>query len=130
MVQFIGNRWVRSCDTRFKNKEDVPYLIPIDLTITGKEAIKLDFSRDVLMYNRDVIAPELMGHVAVPLRWKEFLFHRGCSCNVTSILEGGLIAGGNESREGRQTVFFTPLDSWGDEEEFNNDLSRAEKSAL
>ena len=44
-------------------------------------------SQDVLLYIRaiqghtggNVIALELMGHVAVPSRWKEFLFHRGCS---------------------------------------------------
>ena len=34
----------------------------------------------------NVIAPELMGHVAIPFKWKEFLFHRGCSYDVTSIL--------------------------------------------
>ena len=45
--------------------------------------------------------------------------------NVTSSLQGGLIAG-KESKEGRQTVFFTPLDPWRDEAEgeFNDDLSK------
>ena len=51
-------------------------------------------SRDVLLHFRaiqghtggNVIAPELMGHVAIPYKWKEFLFHRGRSCDVTSIL--------------------------------------------
>ena len=73
-------------------------------------------SRDVLLYIRalqghtggNVMAPELMGHVAVPCKWKEFLIHRGCSYDVTSILKSGLIAGGRESKEGRQTIFFTP----------------------
>ena len=32
----------------------------------------------------NLTAPELMGHFAIPLKWKEFLFHRGCSFNVTS----------------------------------------------
>ena len=44
-------------------------------------------SKDVLLYIRaiqghtygNVIAPELLGHVAIPSRWKEFLFHRRCS---------------------------------------------------
>ena len=27
----------------------------------------------------NLMAPELMGHVAVPHKWKEFLFLRGCS---------------------------------------------------
>ena len=92
-------------------------------------------SRDILMYIRacqghtggNVIAPELMGHVAVPYKWKEFLFHRGCSNDVTSILKSGLVAGGRESKEGRQTLFFTPLNPFGDnpdEEEPGDDLSK------
>ena len=42
---------------------------------------------------RDVIEPELMGHVATLFDWKQFLFHRRCSFNLESILEAGLIAG-------------------------------------
>ena len=30
----------------------------------------------------NLIAPELMGHVAIPYKWKEILFHRGCSFDV------------------------------------------------
>ena len=40
----------------------------------------------------ELIAPELMNHVAIPLKWKEFL-HRGCSFDVTSILQAGRVAG-------------------------------------
>ena len=36
-------------------------------------------------------------------KWKEFLFHRGCSFYVTSILKSGLIAGGKDSKQGRQS---------------------------
>ena len=62
----------------------------------------------------NLMAPELMGHVAIPQKRKEFLFHRGCLFNVTSILKAGLIAGGRESKEGRHTIFFTPLNPFGD----------------
>ena len=55
-----------------------------------------------------------MGDVAKPYQWKEFLFHRGCSYDVTSILKSGLIAAGRESKEGRQTIFFTPLHPFED----------------
>ena len=90
---------------------------------------------DVLLYLRahsgahtggELITPELMDHVASPLRWKEFLYQRECSFNVTSILQARHIAGWKDRKEGRQTVFFTPLDPFGDEaeEEFNNDSSR------
>ena len=55
-------------------------------------------SRNVFLYIRaiqghaggNLIAPELRGHVAIPHKWKEFLFHRGCSFDVTSILKAGL----------------------------------------
>ena len=50
----------------------------------------------------NLTAPEWMGHVAIPCEWREFLFHRVCSFDVTSILKSGLIAGGRESKEGRQ----------------------------
>ena len=52
----------------------------------------------------DVIAPGLMGHVAISFYWKEFLFHRGCSFYLKSIFDAGLIAGGKERKEGHQTV--------------------------
>ena len=51
--------------------------------------------------------------VAIPSRWKEFLFQRGCSFDVNSILRAGLIAGGRGSKEERQTVFFTPSNPFG-----------------
>ena len=53
----------------------------------------------------NLIAPELMGHVAVPYKWKEILFHRACSHDVQPILKSGRIAGGREGKEGRQTIF-------------------------
>ena len=68
------------------------------------------------------IAPELMGHID----WKDFVFHRGCSFSFQSILENGLIAGGTQSKEGRQTISFTPLNPFGenpDEEEPSDDIA-------
>ena len=44
MVHFIGNRWVRSCDMRFRKKEDIPFLILIGSIISGKDATKHDFN--------------------------------------------------------------------------------------
>ena len=79
----------------------------------------------------NVIALALMGHVAIPFKWKEFLFHRGCSFAVTSILRSGLTAGGKESKEGRQIVFSTPFNPFGDnpdEEEFSDDSSKRRKA--
>ena len=48
-----------------------------------------------------------------------------------SITKSGLVAGGKESKEGRQTVFFTPLDPFGsdahEQEEPSEDCSRPRK---
>ena len=66
------------------------------------------------------IMPELNGYRSTPHNWKECIFHRGCSWSVQSILESGLIPGGKESDKARQAVFFTTLNSFGenpDEEE-------------
>ena len=51
--------------------------------------------------------------VFIPHSWKQFVFHQGCSFNLTSILNAGLIAGGRQGRETRHTLCFTPLDSNG-----------------
>ena len=56
-----------------------------------------------------------------------------CSYNVQSMLRSGLIAGGRERKEGRQTIFFTPLNPFGDnpdEEEPRDDLSKPRKATL
>ena len=76
-----------------------------------------------------MIAPELMDHVAILLIWKEFLLHRGCSFHVQSILDADSSLVEKKSKEGRQTVFFTPKDPWGDEteEEFDGDLTKPRK---
>ena len=54
---------------------------------------------------------ESFNHVAVLPRWKEYLCHAGSSFTVNSIRQ----AGGQDTEEGRQTVFFTPLDPSGNE---------------
>ena len=79
-----------------------------------------------------MIAHELMVHVAIPFKWKDFLFHRGCSFDLKSILDAGLFAGGKESKEGRQTVIFTPLDPGEMRLEKNSKVTyqKAEKSTL
>ena len=72
----------------------------------------------------EMILFEMLGHVLIPHNWKEFVFHRGSSFNLASILKAGLIAGGREVRETRHTVFFTPLDPGGTEEEEYCDFAR------
>ena len=50
------------------------------------------------------IVPELMNHVESPHNWKEFVFYKGCSFNISSILATGLIEGGKEHKEGRHKI--------------------------
>ena len=74
-----------------------------------------------------MIPPEMLGHVLILLNWKEFVFHGGCSFNLKSMFGAGLIAGGR-GRENRHTVFFTPLDPWGtEEEEYSDDVTKPRK---
>ena len=46
----------------------------------------------------DLIDPELLNPVAIPPRWKEYLYHVGSSFTVNSIQQAGYIAGGKDTR--------------------------------
>ena len=61
-----------------------------------------------------MISLELMGHVAIPYKWKDFLFHRRCSCDMQSIIRSGLITRGRKGKEGRQNTFRALLNPFGD----------------
>ena len=61
-----------------------------------------------------------MNYVIIRYRWKQFIYHVGRARDQYSIAEAGLAAGGKERKEGRQTIFFTPLDP------FDSDASEAE----
>ena len=78
------------------------------------------------------IMSELMGYTSIPCIRKEYIFHRGCSWSVQSILGRGLIPGGKESDNARQTVFFTPLNPFGEnpDEEEPSRLRSSSESAL
>ena len=67
--------------------------------VTGRGFEYCESSKNSLVYIRPIqghsggnmIAPELMGHVAIPHNGKELVFHRGCSFNINSILETDLL---------------------------------------
>ena len=56
----------------------------------------------------------------IPHTWKEFIYHVGRARDQYSTAVAGLVAGGKERNERRQTIFFTPLDP------FNSDADGAE----
>ena len=62
-----------------------------------------------------LIDPELLNYVAIPIGWKEYLYHVGSSFTTHSIMQAKLIASGKDTKEGRLTVFFTALDPLSDE---------------
>ena len=70
--------------------------------------------------NGMIISPRLMNYVMIPHRWKQFIYHVGRARDQYSIAEAGLVARGKERKEGKQTIFFTPLDP------FNSDADEAE----
>ena len=70
-----------------------------------------------------IITPRLMNDVLIPYLWKQLIYHVGRARDQCSVAEAGLVAGGEERKEGRQTIFFTPLDP------FNSDAVDAEITA-
>ena len=61
-----------------------------------------------------LVDPALPDSVEVLLGWKEyFLPRRRSTETMHSMVQAGLVAGGNDTKEGRQTVFLTALDPQG-----------------
>ena len=100
----------------------------IGLTIDGKNAWqqeeeqKGDFSTALIIsgtivYLRalqglsgcSLIDPSLQDNVVIPSRFFQDIYHIGCAFNLHSIINSGLIPGGQNSSK-RQTVFFLPID--------------------
>ena len=63
-------------------------------------------------------------------KWKQFIYHMGRTRDRYSIEDAGLVAGGKESKEGRQAIFLTPLDPYhsdASEAAISMDLSKPRK---
>ena len=58
---------------------------------------------------RSLIDPSLQENVIIQCGLLQHLYHIGCACNLHSIINNGLIPGGQDSSR-RQTVFFLPID--------------------
>ena len=58
---------------------------------------------------RNLIDPSLQDNVLIPNGFFEYLFHVGCAINLHSIINSGLIPGGQNLSK-RQTIFFTSVD--------------------
>ena len=58
---------------------------------------------------RNLIDPSLQDNVVIPSGFFQYIYHIGCGFNLHSIINSGLIPGGQNSSK-RQTVFFLPVD--------------------
>ena len=57
---------------------------------------------------RNLIDPSLQDNVFIPDDFFEYIYHVGCAINLHSIINSGLIPGGQNLSK-RQTVFFLPV---------------------
>ena len=58
---------------------------------------------------RNLIDPSLQDNVIIPSNFFQYIYHVGCAIKSHSIINSGLIPGGQNSSK-RQTVFFLPID--------------------
>ena len=58
---------------------------------------------------RSLIDPSLQDNVIIPDGFFKYIYHVGCAINLHSIINSGLILGG-QNLSNRQTVFFLPVD--------------------
>ena len=58
---------------------------------------------------RNLIDPSLQDNVVIQSGFFQYIYHIGCAFNLHSIINNGLIPGGQNSSK-RQTVFFLPID--------------------
>ena len=58
---------------------------------------------------RNLVDPSLQDNVVIQSKFFHHIYHIGCAFNLHSIINNGLIPGGQNSSK-RQTVFFLPID--------------------
>ena len=58
---------------------------------------------------RNLIDPPLQDNVLIPDGFFRYIYHVGCAINLRSIINSGLVPGG-QILSNRQTVFFLPVD--------------------
>ena len=58
---------------------------------------------------RNPIDPTLQDNVLIPNNFFEYIYYIGCAISLHSIMNSGLIPGGQNSSRDRQTVFFTAV---------------------
>ena len=59
----------------------------------------------------------LQANVEIPQKWVDKIYHVGSSHDRNSVLRSSLVAGQEDSKEGRQAVFFTAVDPMNEPQE-------------
>ena len=80
---------------------------------------------------RNLLDPSLQDNVIIPDVFFKYIYHVGCAIKLHSIINPGLIPGGQNLSE-RQTVFFLPVDPKDKEHKYSDTIDlraprRAEK---
>ena len=74
------------------------------------------------------VDPSLLDNFQIPFTWSEYFYHVGSSLDLHATIHSGLIAGGRDTKEGRQTVFFRAVNPFSNsQEEEYQDVSKPRK---
>ena len=65
----------------------------------------------------NIVDLSLLDDVEIPYNWTEYIYHVNSSLDLHSIIQSGLTAGRKNTKEGRQTVFFTAVNPVTDSQE-------------
>ena len=86
-------------------------IVLVGLTTVGRKAWQEEEeTRKYTSHSgRSLIDPTLQDSVVIPSNFFQYIYHVGCAINLHSIINSGLIPGGQSSSK-RQTVFFLLVD--------------------
>ena len=78
---------------------------------------------------RNLFDPSLQDNVVIPSNFFQHIYHIGCAFNLHSIINSGLIPGGQSSSK-RQTVFFLSIDPRNTEHKVPGDKSHKDPKVI
>ena len=107
---------------------NISHIVLIGLTTSGRKAWQEEeetrkytstvlYSSGIILYlralqghsGRSLFDPTLQDTVVIPSNFFQNIYHVGCAINLHSIINSGLVPGGQKLNN-RQTVFFLPVD--------------------
>ena len=101
-IHWSDARWTARIETRWGEKRRFQYCTDASGTIVYFRALQGHSGRNL-------IDPSLQDNVVFPSNFFQHIYQIGCAFNLNSIINSGLIPGGQSSSK-RQTVFFMLVD--------------------